>query len=209
MLWDLCVLSMPLRILKHKLLLYHHLASLPKTAIAHQILLTQEKYNFPSLRDGIKSFLEEFQIFDVTQYSKKKWKYFVERHINELNRRFLLKEMEKYKKVDSLSLSLEEYKTKDYFKTMSLESSRMFFRYRSQTVTSCRMHYRNMEENIKGVYSCISCQNRGEYFQIDQISHWFVCSSYSHLKPMENVYESDEALSEFLIKVVQYRKEYE
>ena len=40
MLWDLAMLDMPLRVLREKLLLYHHICSLPETSLAFQILET-------------------------------------------------------------------------------------------------------------------------------------------------------------------------
>ena len=114
--------------------------------------------------------------------------------------------MKKYKKVDTLSLSLEECELKQYFRAMSLDSSRLFFRQRALTVTSCRMHYRSDKTNISEAFQCISCKSEGKKFIVDQISHWAVCSSYSHLKSIDNVYESDEALCDFYKKVIHFRR---
>ena len=181
MLWDLGVLSIPLRLLKEKLILYHHIASLPATSLANQVMLSQEQHHFPSLRNEVKIFLEEFQILDVTSYSKSQWKCFVDAKIKILNQRYLLNGMKQYKKVDNLSLSLEEFGIKDYFKTMSLNSSRTWFRHRARTMTSCRIDYRNDKDNISNAFRCIECKSKGKFF-IDQISHWSVCDSYSFLK---------------------------
>ena len=72
MLWDLGILKMPMRILKEKVLLYHHISCLQKNSLAHQMMMVQEDLNFPSLRDEVKSFLYKFEITDVTQFSKKR-----------------------------------------------------------------------------------------------------------------------------------------
>ena len=118
----------------------------------------------------------------------------------------LLEEMQRYKKVDVLSLSLEDFEMKTYFKSMNIESSRIFFRHRSQTMTSCRTHYRSDERNISEVFNCFSCQSQGKS-SIDQLSHWVSSDCYSHLKTEELSGSSDEALCEFYRKVIQFRRE--
>ena len=42
--WDLAILCVPLRILKHKLSLYHHISCLPENALAKKILAAQERH---------------------------------------------------------------------------------------------------------------------------------------------------------------------
>ena len=66
MLWDLKMLDMPMRILREKLLLYHHISCLPKNTVAHQMMVAQERFCFPSLRNEISGFLSKFGVVDVT-----------------------------------------------------------------------------------------------------------------------------------------------
>ena len=70
MLWDLGMISIPMRILKEKLLLYHHIKSLPTGAVARQVIDIQENLNFPSLRNDISFFLAKFCVVDVTEFTK-------------------------------------------------------------------------------------------------------------------------------------------
>ena len=70
MLWDLGVLDMPLRILKEKALLYHHIACLPESSVAHQMMKIQESLHFPSLRDDLDRFLCKFEVQDARSFSK-------------------------------------------------------------------------------------------------------------------------------------------
>merc|ERR1711954_342884 len=100
MLWELGMLTVLLRLLKEKLLLYHHISTLPEDALARQILETQEQLNFPSLRNEIIHFLSRYEVHDVKSYSKEKWKAFVRDKINHMNREYLETEMYKYKKID-------------------------------------------------------------------------------------------------------------
>ena len=67
MLWDLGVLDMPMRIWKEKLILYHHIACLPETAVAHQMMKVQEDLHFPSLRDDLEGFLAKFEVHNVNK----------------------------------------------------------------------------------------------------------------------------------------------
>ena len=112
MLWDLGVLNMPLRVLKEKLLLYHHISTLPETSLANQIMKTQERLCLPSLRKEILWFLAKYGIHDVKLYSKDKWKIFVKNSIRELNRNQLLESIKSYKKLDYLELALEDFERK-------------------------------------------------------------------------------------------------
>ena len=112
MLWDLGMIDIPLLILKEKLLFYHHISSLSESSISRRILEIQEKYNFPSLRQEISVFLNKHDIYDVKQFEKHKWKEFVNRSIKSMNRTFLLERMKNYKKLDEVSLSLEEFEAK-------------------------------------------------------------------------------------------------
>ena len=132
------MLSIPLRLLKEKLLLYHHVSTLPEESLARRILETQEELHFPSLRNEVVNFLTKYETHDVKSFSKEKWRDYVRVKIIEMDREALEKEMYKYKKIDATSLSLEEYGIKSYFKELSLEDSRIKFRERSSTMTSCR-----------------------------------------------------------------------
>ena len=112
-LWDLGMMDMQIRILREKLILYHHISCLPKTAIAHQIMKTQDRLNFPSLRQEILPFLAKFGVSDVTNFSKQKWQCFVKEAALELNRQKLIENFKSYKKLDFLELSVEEFGIKD------------------------------------------------------------------------------------------------
>ena len=66
--WELGALLVSMRILKEKVMLYYHISTLPQDSIANSIMRAQEKYRWPSLRDEIREFLNEFEIYDVTKY---------------------------------------------------------------------------------------------------------------------------------------------
>merc|ERR1711935_536623 len=100
---------MPLLILKEKLLLYHHICSLPVHCTAHQVLLIQERLSFPSLRDEVEEFLRKFEIIDVRKFSKQSWKVFVREKILNMNREYIIDTSKKYKKLDYVSMGCEDF----------------------------------------------------------------------------------------------------
>ena len=62
--WDLGALVFPLRILKEKLILYHHISCLPENSVSNQVLLIQERMSLPSLRDEVCEFLSKHEVID-------------------------------------------------------------------------------------------------------------------------------------------------
>ena len=201
MMWDLGMVEIPLLILKEKLLLYHHISCLPESAISRRILEVQESLNFPSLRQEISSFLSKFEVCDVKNFSKERWKVFVHHGILRLNREILLERMKNYKKVDETSMSLEEFGIKEYFKKLNLELGRIRFRVRAKMMTSCSTHYPGEEENIKRMFQCVHPCGR-----IDSLQTWESCPFYSSLKESKNL-EDDEELCQFYKSVIRKRME--
>ena len=79
--FDLAMTVMPLRLLKAKLLLYHHLATLSNNSLAKQILLIQDRLNLYSIRNEVQQFLAKHEAANITAFSKQKWRLFVNKRI--------------------------------------------------------------------------------------------------------------------------------
>ena len=182
MMWDLGLICIPLRILKEKLVLYHHISCLPQTALAKMMMKEQERLNFPSLRDEVVHFLAKFEVTEVSAYSKKEWKYFIKEKIEQLNREFLVEWCQKYKKLDHLSLSIEEFGMKEYFSILSLDQARVKFRERAKCLKTCKLHYPSDWLNIKTMFKCRHCDD------VDSgDGHWKICMGYKHLREDRNL----------------------
>ena len=202
MVWDLGALTIPMRILKEKLLLYHHLCSLPKSSVARKVLDIQEDLHLPNLREEIQPFLAENGIIDVLSFSKKDWKLLVKRGITEANRQFILQGMKDFKKLDHLPLSIEDFEFKPYFRNMTLAQSRIKFRERSKCMKTCRSHFPSHQAYISEMFQCPEpgCD------QIDNLSHWLVCQKYQHLRDGKTL--SDETkLVEHYRAIISHREE--
>ena len=118
--FDLKVTIMPIRILKTKLLFYHHLVTLPDGSLANKIIEILQHLKLYSLKNEIDPFLTRHGVSEVASFSKVQWKHFVDVRISEENRLTLLEQAKGYKKLDSLSLACEEYKLKDYMINQNL-----------------------------------------------------------------------------------------
>ena len=196
--WDLKVLTIPMRILKAKLNLFHHISCLPEQALARQVLEVQQRLHLGGLHVEVSEFLARHGVTDVRQFSKFQWKKFVSEKIDTDNREFLIKWSESYKKVDSLSLGVEEYESKPYFNTLNLAQARLKFRERSSCMKFCRTHASSDAGNIKALFQCFNCP------KIDVLSHWRTCQSYAKLRNNRNL-DSDVDLLAYYQDIIQLR----
>ena len=200
--WDLGALTVPMRILKEKLLLYHHICCLPIQSVARQVLEIQEKLHLPSLQEDVRQFLAEHEVVDVRHYTKMSWKKFIREKIKEANRLSLLKGLEHYKKVDFLSLSVEKFELKQYFREMTLAQSRIKFRERTRTMKTCKLHFPSHPQYVREMFCC----PEPNCTEIDSLSHWTVCNKYRHLRDGRNLNE-DIQLIEYYRAIIKHREE--
>ena len=196
--WELGVTLIPLRILKEKLLLYHHISCLPEKLLSLKILKIQEKLKLPSLRGEVESFLNEFEIVDVTAFSKHIWKKYVSEKIAQKNKILLLEMAKKLKKVDYLSKACEEFGLQDYFSNLSLDLARTKFREVTKCMQTCRSHASSDSSNIYAMHRCYDCSSQ------DSLNHWWFCEAYKHLRTNKNK-ESDRDICEFYQAVINQR----
>ena len=173
MMWDLKILSMPLRILKSKLLLYHHISHLSDSDISHRVLVQQQRLQLAGLHEDVSRFLNKYEVVDIKSYSKSEWSRFVNSKIEDENRDSLWERSKYYKKLDYLSLGCEDYEVKPYFHKLNLAQSRIKFWERSKTLKYCRTSHPSEESNLKVSLRCFHCN------EIDLISHWYTCPRYS------------------------------
>ena len=205
MLWDLKILSMPLQILKAKLILFHHIKTLSERAISYQVLSQQERFNLPSVFDDIQPFLTKYEVIDIKSFSKKEWALFVKKKLDIENREAILEISKKYKKLDHVSLALEKYEVKPYFHNLNLAQSRLKFRERSLTMNYCKLHFPSQKEFLKTAFVCSSCiddDNEGPFY--DDLFHWRVCSGYAYLRISRNL-DDDHQLTNYYRDIIQLR----
>ena len=157
-------------------MLFHHISCLPEQALTRQVLEVQQRLHLGGLHVELEDFLAKHGVYDVRQFSKIKWRKFVSEKIDIANRDFLIEWSESYKKVDSLSLAVEEYEIKNYLNELNLAQARLKFRERSSCMKFCRTHASSDQGNIKARFQCFACSN------VDVLSHWRTCLSYANLR---------------------------
>ena len=90
---------------------------------------------------------------------------------------------------------------KDYFHNLNLEFSRIKFRARSLTMTSCSSHYPSDPANIKKLFECDEKCN-----SIDSLFHWENSDCYMKFKKSDQ-FSSDLELCEFYKCIINHRLE--
>ena len=191
-----------MRILKEKLILFHHISCLPDTTVAKQVLSIQQHFNFRGLHEEVREFINKHQITDIRSFSKMDFKRYVREKIHSENREYLINWSKSYKKIDSLSLGCENYEFKKYFHELNLADSRIKFRERSSCMKTCRTMFPSDKENIKAMFQCYasSCS------EIDILSHWKYCKVYSEIWKSKNLnLEKDSDLIRFYKEVIKSR----
>ena len=129
------------------------------------------------MKNEISHFLAKFEVVDVKSFSKLKWKNLVRKKITELNTEFLIEWSRRYKKLDYLSLSNEEFGLKEYFLVLDLDHARLRFRERAQCLRTCKVQFPSNWKNIQMMFQCTHCD------EIDSgSSHWRTCSGYTFLR---------------------------
>ena len=207
MMLDLDLLKIPLYLLKEKLLLYHHISCLSEKAVARKILEIQKCLQFGGLHEEVLPFLIENEIVEVTEYSKKEWKKLVKKKIKEMNRKSLLEDSEKYKKIDEFSLAIEEEGVKEYFSQLTLEESRLKFRDRASCLRTCKRQFSserfsNHSKNLKTLFLCENCPPGSE--KVDVPSHWHSCPGLEIFKFQRDL-SQDSGLLSFYQDIIDYR----
>ena len=201
--FDLKMTLMPLRILKSKLLLYHHIITLEDRSLAKTIIDIQSRLKLFNLKDEVDPFLTRHEVLDVAAYFKVKWKKFVSKQIEEETRITLLEQAKGYKKLDSLALACEEFKLKEYFSTYNLEDARLKFRLRSNCVSPCSTMQPSDWNNIKSSHMC---PHHKESPKLDLLSHWSSCPEYAKYSNNRDL-SREKDLLDFYRDIIKFRME--
>ena len=106
-----------------------------------------------------------------------------------------------YKKINSTSLSLEEFELKEYFINLDLARARLNFRERANCMSTCKRNYSSDYNHIRTMFTCESCESDKD----DVISHWRECFSYEQFRLNRNL-GSDFDLMSYYQDKINFRK---
>ena len=134
-------MMMKYRIIKRKLLFFHHLATLSSGSLAKEIFEVQKVMNLPGLVRECHDILTEAGIINVEMYSKHQWKALVNRFCKKMNEDDLLVQSKKYKKLDYNEMKAEHCEMKKYMTDLNLYNARLRFKIRAHMTPSVQMNF--------------------------------------------------------------------
>ena len=199
MYWDCAGFSMQNRILKKKLMFLHHVATLDKDSIAHQIYCTQKRLMLPGLVEDCSEMLAKWQVCDITEYTPGQWKTLVSKKMEEKNTNDLLENMKRnYKKIDHNIMKKEKFEIKPYMKELHLSEARDRFRLRSFMTKTVKSNFSSDRKYMADLWSCWHCP------KVDSQTHIKVCPAYQMLRQDKNL-DNDHDLVSYFREVIKMR----
>ena len=206
--WDTGGILMKYRILKQKLVFYHHLANLPTDSLAGEMFQVQKQMNLPGLVNEVERFLAREGIFDVTKYSKNQWKMFMKNLIRQKNETELLNNMKKYKKLNVADFKDEKCEEKDYLSSMYLTQARLKFKLRAKMTPTVQMNFMSDPKFANNLWTCVGCKSVSQTGKVkrmmDSQSHILSCSGYEDLR-MDKDLANEKDLVEYFSLVIKRR----
>ena len=196
--WETGTLGIKWRILKSKLLLYHHIKCLPNTALAKEVIEVQERLNLPGLHSECSDFLCHHGFTHVEQYTKVQWKKLVKERILKMNENELVEMSLTYKKIN---FSGEKFACKDYMKEMRIDDARTMFKIRTNMVPTVQMNFmgdKNFASNLWTCSGCNSCR--------DSQQHLLTCPGYAQLRIGKNL-KVDSDLVAYYREILKHRQD--
>ena len=146
------------RILLHKLLFYHHVATLSPDSLAREILEEQRKYSFPnSFVSQCETTLSEWNLTNVECYSKWSWKKAIKKRLKLKNEQDLVNWGSSYKKIDTDKYCTNPLKLNSSYKTLNLKDSRVLFRKNSYLLQTVRLNFKGNKKFKSEDYLCPDC----------------------------------------------------
>ena len=205
LLWETGTILMEFRILQKKLLFMHHLTNLPDSSLAKEVFCIQTKMELPGIAQDCADFLSRFGLYDLNLYSKEQFKKLVKEKIYELNRCKLLNSIKekKYKKVDLKSLEKETFKTKDYFKELNVNDSRVRFKIASEMLPSIKMNFQSDKKFTADCWTCDGCRD-GLTDKRDSQNHVIFCEAYEEFRIGKDL-SKDQDLVDYFKSVIEHR----
>ena len=143
-------------ILFRKILLYHHLMTLPSESLAREIAERQIVLNWPGIATQMYQLLESWNIMNVQSYTKKQFKVMIKRKLSMKSKKDLFSMSQNYKKINLKNYE-GDLKMEDYLKNLNLESGRMIFRKNASLIKTVMMNFKSVKKYKSLRYICQDC----------------------------------------------------
>ena len=204
--WETGTLLIKNRIMFRKLMFLHHLETLPKDSLAHEVFKLQKNLNLPGLAYDCSEVLCNLNLTNIQEYSKEQWKRIVKKEVFKRNKEDLINETKTLKKIS--------YKTEDdferqtYLSDMNVIDARLLFKVKTKMLPTVQMNFVSDEGFSKNLWTCSGCFNPSLpsllHGQRDTQQHILSCSGYVHLRMGRNL-ECEKDLVDHFRDVIRLR----
>ena len=138
----------------------HHIANLEDSSLAKEFYVAQKNNfpNYPSVVNEVEEFLNEWNVQNYADMSKNQFRQTIKDILYNMNRNDLLEWTKKYKKVDYEKCEKEKFETKNYFKTMNIVQSRLYFKVLNFITPTIRANFKSDKKFRAEKFICIDCR---------------------------------------------------
>ena len=133
------------------------LATLPETSLWREFYEIQNSHNFPSIVTQCKEYLDRWKVGEIRNYSKVQFKRMIRKKMLVQNFEDLSDHAKGLKKVNIENYDKSEFKLKDYFKSLNLQSSRIIFRRNSHMLKTVRTNFKSDKKYKAEGFLCPDC----------------------------------------------------
>ena len=151
-------LLMSNRIWLRKLLFLRHVLTLPVGTLARDIADKQRQHNLGLFRE-CEPLLRDMGIQNIEDHSKYIWKKITKNFIFKKNRNdlIIMIEKKKYSKIDIEAIRNQPIQISEYFKTLSVDDSRLKFKLMSRMTPSVASNFSSSKKFRDRGLLCVGC----------------------------------------------------
>ena len=129
-------------------------------SLAWDLYQAQTKQKLPGLVSEMEPLLNELKVRDITIFSKSQWKKLTQEKLHLKNSRDIIEMARSYKyKIDRSSFENDDFKMKPYFKEMTTENARLWFKLASY-MTPLAMNQRQERRFGNREFVCFGCNGQ-------------------------------------------------
>ena len=193
--WQVGSLTVENLILQRKLMFWFHVKNLPEGSLVKEVLEKQEEKGLFCLTTELENDIKNLKIEDPCSQSKWQYKRRIKEYVKEKNRKDLLEESKKYKKVSHDEWKEEKFERKTYFSTLDLEGARMMFRL-SGNMFPTRGNFPSKYR--KDTLNCQFCKHLRDDTIVETQNHLcLTCPAFDDIRESLDLASSDQDMVTF------------
>ena len=208
--WETGGFMMKYRILQAKLLLLHHIATLPGDSLAREMYEVQKDFRFPGLLLECEDFLTDEGVLNLENYTPFQWKNLVKTNIYKLNRSEILEQMKPLKKISYKEHISEKCQLQPYMTKLNIAEARLKFKLKTRMTPTVRMNFQSDPEFASKLWTCPGCTAQSHKVQEkvegrrDTQAHILTCAGYAQFREHKDLTD-DKDLTKYFSQVIQQR----